>query len=233
MLCQGCGFTNSNDSSFCSMCGETVTPTVGRQATLGTVPCPSCSFLNEDISIYCRACGQPISAKVGVPAMVGSGTGSYDFISLLESPESMRSSVLDKVDEKSVSTRHESLLARLDRMELDISSRLGEKLPVLEPEVEPVTWNAKEDNLTSLSSTLDELLADLIDAEINEYLTPDFIHPDETGFPAPVPAIEEKKSRKHERRTRIVDALVIIALIVAVFLVGMTVGLWGSYSLGF
>ena len=218
------------------MCGVTLTPTVGRQAALGTVPCPSCSFLNEDISIYCRACGQPISAKVAVSAMAGSGSesGSYGFMSLLEAPESVRPPVLDKADEKPVSTRHESLLARLDRMEQDISSRLNEKLPVLEPEVEPeaATWDAKEDNLASLSSTLDELLADLIDAEINEYLTPDFIHPDETGFPEPTPVVQaEKKPQKHERR--VVDVLVIVALIIAVFLVGMTVGLWGSYALGF
>ncbi len=242
MLCKGCGFTNSNDASFCSMCGVVLMPTAGRQAALGTIPCPSCSSLNEDVAVFCRACGARIAVAVAaeVPAMaaVGAASSVDGFMSLLDPLERERpaAAAID-VDGQSAATRHESLLAKLDRMEQDISSRLSETLPtyeIEEPEPDLAQWDAREDNLASLSTTLDGLIADLLDAEINEYLTPDFIHPDETGFPSPDPAAYAPKPQKQERRViRVIDVLVIIALIVAVFLVGMTVGLWGSYALGF
>lgn len=213
MLCQGCGFTNSSDSGFCSMCGAELTP-----VALGALPCPSCSFLNEDAAAHCRACGRPIKAEVAVGASFRADL--RHFLPLLEPPGDGSPPAREWAND-------ESLLKRLDRMEREISLRLEEKIPILEPELEP-DWSEKESNLTSLSCTLDELLAELVEAEINEYLTPDSIHPDETGFPGPA-APGERPAR---RGRHLVDVLFIAALVVAIFLFGVTAGLWGSYVLG-
>lgn len=232
MLCLECGFANVNDSNFCAMCGVTLTPTTDRQVTHGTVPCASCSFLNEEVAEYCRACGGKIKEEVaaGIPLAAlrqkfASPSGAFKEAE----PFPL---IVETVDEKLDPSLYnpgnqESLLSLLDRMEQEISARLDEKIPALEPEAE--NWDEREGNLTSLSCTLDELLADLIDAEINEYLTPDFIHPDETGFPEPFAV--ERKPRRSENR--FVDLIFILALIIAIFLFGVTTGLWGSYALGF
>jgi hypothetical protein len=77
------------------------------------------------------------------------------------------------------------------------------------------------------------LIADLLEVEINEYSFPDFIHPDESGFPSKDPAsyIEEKPAPPPKKRS-LYEILLIVALIIAIFMVGLSFGLWGAYFLG-
>lgn len=240
MICQSCGYANLDDVSFCSACGAVFDPRSGKLTSRKTGSDPSRSVLhNKASSSHSRSKALEMSAA-GFAAPTGAGhEGAFTFLSLLENPdegtppEEMRLRGAEE-DEKPISAREESLLAKLDRMEEHITSRFSDANTSFDTEEEDAVlgseWGTKEHNLVSMSSSLDELIADLLDAEINEYLTPDFIHPDETGFPSPQPNFDVKK-RKNSKQY-VVDALVIIALVIAVFLVGMTVGLWGSQTFG-
>lgn len=226
MLCGSCGFTSSNDANFCSMCGVSLTPTAHRKSSLGTVLCRSCGQLNEDVAVFCRACGKKIPSSIVVgPTLFQSDLAPEDDY---HDSQDCRESI-----DKFAQSRHESLLARLDRLERDIVSKLEDSRQPRENE--PATWETKGDNLMTMSSTLDDLISDLIGAEINEYMKPDCIPPDATGFPTPHLSVVPKteKSRGIDRRQMIVDTLVVLALVLAVFMVGMTAGIWGIYTLGF
>jgi hypothetical protein len=65
-----------------------------------------------------------------------------------------------------------------------------------------------------------------------EYSVPDFIHPDESGFPLRNPAVY-KPRRKPARNLSLQEIPLVIVLTAAIFLVGMSCGLWRSYFLGF
>lgn len=235
MICRSCGDANLDDALFCAKCSADLSDY------------QESSEARKDVSRASRPVSQGASisnAAKAVKSAVFSGVGYKDaaaFRYLLEDPgednpvlEQPRG-IEEDDDEGPISVREESLLAKLDRMEEDIASRLSETKAALDLENEKLTidseWNTKEHNLVSMSSTLDDLIVDLLDAEINEYLSPDLIHPDETGFPAPQPNNSVKKHKNTGQY--IIDALVIIALTIAIFLVGMTVGLWGSQTLGF
>jgi hypothetical protein len=97
----------------------------------------------------------------------------------------------------------------------------------------PDVLDEHEETLKNIAYTLDSLISDLLEAEIREYAFPDFIHPDETGFPlkAPPPPRRPKKELLKKGRN-VQEILVILALVAAIFLVGLSFGLWGSYFFG-
>jgi|GEM_PF-3457325 len=220
MLCHSCGVVNPDDASYCVTCGFSL---------VSDISCPFCATRNDERAALCRSCGKPIAAEAAVFSGGGRAKQQF-FMQPLEIPEERESAP--------AKPSRESLLAKLDRMEEDFASRLVAQNGVLSTEEEGAPsvspWDVREDSLVTMSSTLDDLIADLIDAEINEYLTPDFIHPDETGFPQPAPKseIEADSPKNRKQDFSFVDVLVLIALTIAIFLVGMTVGLWGSQALG-
>ncbi|MDR0649018.1 MAG: hypothetical protein LBF92_06755 [Synergistaceae bacterium] len=131
---------------------------------------------------------------------------------------------------RDASNRHESLVARLDKMEQEFAARIDTAVS----NADPIQAEDRQEKLESLSTTLDSLIADLLEVEINEYSYPDFIHPDESGFPS-------KDLSSYGKRTRTAEAqkkrswgelLLVVALITAIFLVGLSFGLWGAYFLG-
>ena len=63
MICKNCGFTNSDDSSYCVMCGEGNEPTAEPVALGGELTCPSCGADNNTVATFCRRCGEKISPK--------------------------------------------------------------------------------------------------------------------------------------------------------------------------
>jgi hypothetical protein len=127
-----------------------------------------------------------------------------------------------------VSERHESFIAKLDRMEQEFESRVSaeDAMP------RDFVIDDKQEKLDSLSTTLDSLIADLLEVEINEYSYPDFIHPDESGFPSKDPASYKKKQIEQPKRRSVNELLLAAALVTAIFLVGLSFGLWGAYFLG-
>jgi hypothetical protein len=141
------------------------------------------------------------------------------------------SAIEDAVDQEPLepeeSSHHESMIAKLDMMERELQSRLG-TLP--EAITEDVVAGDQDDALSNLSMTLDSLISDLLDVEIKEYERPDFIHPDESGFPSRDPTAY--KPTKPKKGISVQEIMIIIALIAAIFLVGMSCGLWGSYFMG-
>ena len=117
----------------------------------------------------------------------------------------------------------ESLLEHLDRMERELEEMRNEAPPDKPPLLGPDKLDAHEETLKNIAFKLDTFLADLMEAEVMEYTYPEFLHPNETG---PVQA----SSLEHRRSTQ--EILVIVILIAAVFFVGMTFGLWGSFFFG-
>jgi hypothetical protein len=129
--------------------------------------------------------------------------------------------------EEPVSARHESFIAKLDKLEEELEAR--QSLPIVEKLEQE--FDERQNTLDSLSAALDSLISDLLEVEIHEYAIPDFIHPDESGFPSMDPASYEKKPPVQKKRS-LHEILLIAALITAIFLVGASFGLWGSYFLG-
>jgi hypothetical protein len=86
-----------------------------------------------------------------------------------------------------------------------------------------------DDKQESLSTTLDSLIADLLEVEINEYSYPDFIHPDESGFPSKDPASYAEREVEAPKKRSWSEFLLVVALITAIFMVGLSFGLWGVF----
>jgi hypothetical protein len=215
------------------------------------VLCPSCSFQNEGHVNFCRSCGvrfdTAIAEKVSRLAAVGAVSDVSDERVSVWLGEDDHNVGMDLDYERrdddmaenvstqrinaseNVSTKHESLLAKLDKLEEELEARMKEPLP--EPKAPRV--DERQAKLDSLSSTLDALISDLLEVEINEYSFPDFIHPDESGFPSMDPASYlAGKKKPDSKKKNLQDIIVITALITAIFLVGLSFGLWGSYFLG-
>jgi hypothetical protein len=207
------------------------------------MPCHACGALNEEVAYYCRFCGEKLGVVASeIPSMVGVGveaaamegsvvkTSSMGISPMYEGSslmDSARSSV-DEVIADLPLPPHENMIAKLDMMERELEVEVPEPSYVHADEPVPYEYN---DALVDLSSTLDSLIADLIEVEIKEYAAPDFIHPDESGFPSRDPGSYNKKN-KVRKGLKLQEVLVIIAFIAAIFLVGMSCGLWGVYFLG-
>jgi hypothetical protein len=129
-----------------------------------------------------------------------------------------------------VPEKHESLLERLDRMEHELESRKGETPPET-GEGGHEHLDEQEEALKNIAYTLDTLITDLLEAEAREYAFPEFIHPDETGFPLKTASAMVESDEK--KRRSLAQVLLMAALVVAIFLVGTTFGLWVWYFFGF
>jgi hypothetical protein len=250
VFCNNCGFANPVEESVCASCGYYLyaEPHISDIASGSVLSCEVCGALNLEDSSYCRICGKVLKnvvvPKVPAAAAVRSAyhgempsAPAYQAVSPQEtaageslSGESRHEAAQIVQFTPQINARHESLLEKLDRMERELETQ--QKEVISEPEkTEPDTLDAHEEALNNIAYTLDSLIADLLEAEVREYAFPDFIHPDETGFPLkdavhPVLPPEEKKGRDLQ------ELLVVLALIAAIFLVGLSFGLWGSYFFG-
>ena len=130
-----------------------------------------------------------------------------------------------------VAERWESLLAKLDGMERELEKTRNEAPPFTTPSLNPDKLDAHEEALKSIALKLDTLLADLLEAEVMEYTCPEFLSPDETDLSWKNTAVARSEGLKKQERS-VQEILVIATLIAAVFLVGMTFGLWGSFFFG-
>ena len=125
----------------------------------------------------------------------------------------------------------ESLLANLDKMERELERIQNEPPPYTVPPLGPDKLDLHEETLRNIAFKLDSLLADLLEAEAREYECPEFPPHDETDPSLNTAAAQQSGDRiKHGRNVQ--EILVIAVLIAAVFLVGMTFGLWGSFFFG-
>ena len=129
-----------------------------------------------------------------------------------------------------VAEKAESPLAKLDRMEQELEKTRNDAPSYTPQSGGPDKLDAHEETLRSIASKLDSLLADLLEAEVMEYAFPEF-PVDETDPPwKNAPAARSGGLEKQKRSLQ--EILVIATLIAAVFLVGMTFGLWGSFFFG-
>jgi hypothetical protein len=140
-----------------------------------------------------------------------------------------------------VSGGHESLLERLDRMERELEENLKE--PLSESELNPPDeLDEHEEALKNIAYTLDSLITDLLEAEAGEYAFPGFIQPkdtlssnvkDEAVQPAKeTEAGKEEHEPDNKKSRRMQEILMLVTLIAAIFMVGVSFGLWGSYFFG-
>jgi len=124
-----------------------------------------------------------------------------------------------------------NLLENLDEMERELETIQNSPPSNTSPSTGPDKLDAYEETLTNIASKLDTLLADLLEAEVMEYTYPEFLHSEEIGLALKSVAVAQGKSLQRRGRS-LQEVLVIAILIVAVFLVGMTFGLWGSFFFG-
>lgn len=124
----------------------------------------------------------------------------------------------------------ESQLKKLDLMERELEKMRNEPpYYILQPR-SPDKLDLHEESLKKIALKLDTLLADLLEAEVREYSYPEFAS-DETGAPRKSAVTPQRRGPEKQRRSPL-EVLVMITLIAAVFLVGMTFGLWGSFFFG-
>jgi hypothetical protein len=233
------------------MCGGPVEQITNVALRVEGDLCVDCNCVNEVSAHFCRSCGAELinkekAALRRVPAVAAVGAmGAFhrdmsgeEAIIIMEdlSPSSgadvgvadPRPERANNMTQDKVTTRHESFIAKLDRMEQELEARQeisAEPDPALE-------YDDRQEKLDSLSTTLDALIADLLEVEINEYSFPDFIHPDESGFPSKDPASYVEKPAPPPKKRSPHEILLIVALIIAIFMVGLSFGLWGAYFLG-
>ena len=124
----------------------------------------------------------------------------------------------------------ESLLENLDRMELEFEGILSGTPSTNTPPPAHDKLDAYEETLKSIAFKLDTLLADLMEAEVMEYTYPEFLRPEEAGHPNNA-ALPQSGGLEYRGKS-LQEALVMVTLIAAVFFVGMTFGLWGSFFFG-
>ena len=218
MFCNNCGYSNASNIANCPTCGSAMRqePHIS-EVTLGNVVfCELCTAANIQGANYCRVCGRnlvPSVAQAAVkPVLAGvaaSAGGNPAFIPVLG--------------------KHDSLLEKLDRMEQDLETMQDEASPE-SPSNVPDQLDAHEETLKTIAFTLDSLIVDLLEAEVREYTFPDFPHPGETSSSVKdKPAVAGSDGKKGRSLQEVV---VMVALVAAIFLVGMTFGLWGSYFFG-
>jgi hypothetical protein len=177
---------------------------------------------------FCRVCGRRFTAATLHPVPQPVFVGAYAETAPDETSFSGKQAAFMAVPEKP-----ESLLEKLDRMERELESRQNEILPETEQsDSNNDQLNAHEETLKNISFTLDSLIADLLEAEVREYAFPEFIHADEADFPTKEAHVSSVMGNVKKSRS-VQEIVVIFALIAAIFLVGMTFGLWGSFLLGF
>jgi hypothetical protein len=246
MYCNNCGFARNGEDAACPSCGfgEIQEPHISDITSGSVVTCEICGAMNRDGSNFCRLCGKKLNAAV-IQSIASAVLGNSIYAEDIARAKS--SAYNDKIDtargdegyaDKTVpdavpleeSFARESLLEKLDRMENELKLSLQKEEETLETAAEgPDELDAHEETLNNIAYTLDSLITDLLEAEVREYAFPDFIHSDEAGFPLKdaSPAVGTLYKGRN-----IQEILVLMALIAAIFLVGLSFGLWGSYFFG-
>lgn len=237
MFCNSCGYSNTETGLNCAACGYELQaePHISDVTSGDVASCDICGSLNIHGSNFCRFCGKklnPTPFAVPAPALAGTLQGAAP----AEDAYGNKQAAFMPIPEK-----HESLLEKLDRMEREFATLKTEALPPepdqegipqLDPQQLDAQLDAHEETLKTIAFTLDTLITDLLEAEAREYAFPEFIHPDETGFPLnDIPQTDDAPEEKKGRNLQ--EVIAVIALVSAIFLVGMTFGLWGSYFFGF
>jgi hypothetical protein len=205
------------------MCGRelSLASTVIDASSDETVECSVCGSSNAVSSLYCARCGNKLLVTSAFPVGVGRGGLPVSGAGVTAGG--------DEPNPYTVSPRHESLLAKLDRMEQGLASmNSSDERSDDRGDAPAGDFDVHEEALKNISYTLDALISDLLEAEIKEYTFPDFIHPDESGFPLK----EAVRAPKAPEKKSLQEFLVIAALIAAIFLVGLSCGLWGAYFFG-
>jgi hypothetical protein len=230
LFCNGCGHSIADGEINCSACGAVLQlePHISSVTSGEVAFCEICRAMNIRGANFCRVCGRRFTAVSLHPTPIPAFVGAYAEITPETTGFEGKQAAFMAVPEKP-----ESLLEKLDRMERELENRQGEILPEAEQDYSGNDQlNAHEETLKNIAFTLDSLIADLLEAEVREYAFPEFIHPDETGFPLKEAHVSRVMGNEKKSRS-IQEIVVIIALVAAIFLVGMTFGLWGSFFLGF
>jgi DNA-directed RNA polymerase subunit RPC12/RpoP len=227
---------------MCAVCGNGLShePHISDISSGNVVVCDTCGAFNFASAFFCARCGKQLgaAARNAAPAVASAAV-------IPETPEKFFGGDTADGDggadvNRPVSgavipafmpvPRQESLLEKLDRMEKELEeNRRNEPAPET-PAKGPDKLDEHEESLKKIAYTLDSLIADLLEAEVREYTFPDFVHPDGSGFPSKDAAAAAPVITKKGRNLQ--EILVIIALIAAIFLLGLTFGLWGSFFFG-
>jgi hypothetical protein len=245
MFCNSCGVAFTDGEAVCRECGHALRqePHISDIASGGVANCDICGAMNLDEANFCRSCGKKLKLAIlqEVSSMSLAGVApsapqavfpSHPLDYVINTEAQIADNYENEATQDLIPAKHESLLEKLDRMEKELETRANEVLPETEQEG-PDDLDKHEETLKNIAYTLDSLISDLLEAEVREYAFPDFIHPDETGFPtkdAPKAPPHQQPEAKTGRNIQ--EILVIGALIAAIFLVGLSFGLWGSYYFG-
>jgi hypothetical protein len=238
LFCNNCGYSNATDMANCSVCGAVLRHELHiSDVALGNVVlCGICGSPNIGDSKYCRVCGRklaiapehppaPIAAPAFSPAPDPSAGQEPRAAAIAPEP-----SVAPTPAFIPVISKHENFLERLDKMELDLEAMHSSALPESERGT-PDQLDAHEETLKRIAFTLDTLIADLLEAEVREYTFPGFEHseakPQAVNDNSVLAIVSDIKKGKSVQ-----EIIVLAALTIAIFLVGMTFGLWGTYFIG-
>jgi hypothetical protein len=207
VICWACGAVNINDSVYCRECG--------RRLSAAKIPA---NGVNGDIT---EAGRQDVSRQSGIGrAEPGAEARSAIFETNPPSGE------FDTIPSVPIEPRRH-LLEKLDMMERELEAKKGEPPPEPERKADSDKLDEYEETLKEIAFRLDTLISDLLKAEAQEYAFSDSPRIDGNSFTRN--GAGAKKSRPKKKIRNAQEIIVLIALIAAIFLVGMTFGLWGSY----
>ncbi|MDR0651865.1 MAG: hypothetical protein LBG12_01020 [Synergistaceae bacterium] len=250
MYCNNCGYPKSGERAACGACGRVMSsePHISDVTSGNVVICGACAGANLQGSVYCRECGSRLSAAkipmkddvagavnftVAERQDVSQGDGSH-----ADNPEDARAASYETYPSSgdisslpSILTEpRKSLLENLGMMERELEAKKEEPLPEPDRNAEADKLDEYDETLKNIAFRLDTLISDLLKAEAQEYAFSDSTRVDEKNFGKKREGVKREPFIKRFRNIQYV--IVLIALIVAIFLVGMTFGLWGSYFFG-
>jgi hypothetical protein len=208
--------------------------------------CGTCGTANLKDSIYCRECGWRLpGAKIPAYGIDGGladagrqGLSSYGDAVRADRQDDARAAAYEAYpasgDVRAVPSApaepRKSMLEKLDLMERELEAKKQEAIPEPERGAEPDKLDEHEETLKSIAFRLDALISDLLKAEAQEYAFVDSPRVDEKNFGKNgASAGRGTLKNKVKNSQEMVVMIVLAALIAAIFLVGMTFGLWGSY----
>jgi RNA polymerase subunit RPABC4/transcription elongation factor Spt4 len=260
VFCNDCGHISTDSEGVCPLCGKPLNqePHISDITSGNIMICDACSAMNVANANFCRVCGnQKASFEVPYTAdeLSAGSQDSFVFQRPFQTSSAENGDFAEpdgefrqSGDDYGTSTvnatfvpvagRHESLLERLDRMERELEE--SRRAPLPESMLSsPDELDQHEETLKSIAYTLDSLITDLLEAEAGEYAFPGFVSPEETPSEAKdeaaQPAREADNKQEHEpdkKSKRVQEILMLFTLIAAIFMVGLSFGLWGSFFFG-